>query len=319
MASVQELILASQAQREESPLVGILKSLAGGVDAYQQSKSNAIQDLVRQTAIQKQQQEMQMQLAAEQRKAAQRSKDQADEQALKESFKSVGGTPPPVMPQQKLTKVRDEEGNVTTSTVYGNDDVIGMTPYQKENLEIQRKRLGLEESKLNQKAKSGEMATQEKKEIKQNEILRKYNTYEAAKSSLISGLSGSVTGPIMGRLPALTEGQQVAEGAVAQMAPVLKDIFRVSGEGTFTDRDQDLLLRMVATRANSPGAATKKIEAMDKIVKAKLGLSDPMSEDEINDLAKSVGVNVGDKDNGINWSDAEEQELRALEAEFGGR
>lgn len=160
MASVQELILASQAQREESPLVGILKSLAGGVDAYQQSKSNAIQDLVRQTAIQKQQQEMQMQIAAEQRKAAQRAKDQADEQALKESFNSVGGTPPPVMPQQKLTKVRDEKGNVTTSTVYGNDDAIRMTPYQQASLSLREQDLGIKKSQAETKANDKQTRTE---------------------------------------------------------------------------------------------------------------------------------------------------------------
>ena len=41
----------------------------------------------------------------------------------------------------------------------------------------------------------------------------------------------TATGPIVWLVPALTTEQQTADGAVAIMAPVLKQMFRASGEG----------------------------------------------------------------------------------------
>ena len=99
--------------------------------------------------------------------------------------------------------------------------------------------------------------------------------YMAASNGLISGLSKTTTGPLAGRLPATTTQAQVGEGAVAAMAPVLKQLFRVAGEGTFTDKDQELLLNMVPTRKDTPEARKQKIANIDNIVAAKLGLPIP--------------------------------------------
>jgi hypothetical protein len=99
--------------------------------------------------------------------------------------------------------------------------------------------------------------------------------YMAASNGLISGLSKTTTGPLAGRLPATTTQAQVGEGAVAAMAPVLKQLFRVAGEGTFTDKDQELLLNMVPTRKDTPDARKQKIANIDNIVAAKLGLPIP--------------------------------------------
>jgi hypothetical protein len=96
--------------------------------------------------------------------------------------------------------------------------------------------------------------------------------YEAARDGLISGLGSADTGPLVGRVPALTTGQQRAEGGVAAMAPVLKQIFRVAGEGTFTDKDQEMLLNMIPTRKDTPEARASKIANIDSIVRAKLGV-----------------------------------------------
>lgn len=98
------------------------------------------------------------------------------------------------------------------------------------------------------------------------------NLYETAREGLMSGLEGSFTGPVAGKIPAITSAQQVAEGGVAAMAPVLKQLFRVAGEGTFTDKDQELLLNMVPTRKDNKDAARMKIANIDRIVKAKLGI-----------------------------------------------
>lgn len=95
--------------------------------------------------------------------------------------------------------------------------------------------------------------------------------YLAAREGVIEGMAGTDTGPLVGRLPALTEGQQIAEGSVAALAPILKQVFRAAGEGVFTDRDQQLLLDMAPKRTDHPEAAAAKIRNIDAIIKAKLG------------------------------------------------
>lgn len=102
-----------------------------------------------------------------------------------------------------------------------------------------------------------------------------YGIYESGMRGLYGGLSGATTGPVVGRLPAVTASQQVAEGGVAAMAPVLKQMFRAAGEGTFTDKDQTLLLAMLPTRTDLPAARDAKIANVDNIVRAKLGMPPP--------------------------------------------
>jgi hypothetical protein len=93
--------------------------------------------------------------------------------------------------------------------------------------------------------------------------------YDTAMSGLTEALGGTVTGPVAGWLPALTTNQQVAEGSVAAMAPILKQLFRGAGEGTFTDKDQELLIAMLPTRKDTPEARIIKVQNIDAIVRAK--------------------------------------------------
>lgn len=99
-----------------------------------------------------------------------------------------------------------------------------------------------------------------------------YELYSQAKKGLESSLGKTTTGPIVGRLPAYTAEQQAADSSVAAMAPVLKQLFRVAGEGVFTDRDQELLLRMVTNRTVRPEARKEILANVDNIVRAKLGM-----------------------------------------------
>lgn len=97
-----------------------------------------------------------------------------------------------------------------------------------------------------------------------------FNLYQTAFSGLSTSLGQTVTGPIFGLLPALTSNQQIADGAVAAVAPILKQMFRAAGEGTFTDSDQALLMAMVPTRKDKPDARASKMQNIDAIVRAKL-------------------------------------------------
>ncbi len=104
------------------------------------------------------------------------------------------------------------------------------------------------------------------------EVATALDVYEQAKKGLMTGLEGTTTGPLLGGIPAFTSSQQTATTAIAAMAPALKQLFRSAGEGTFTDRDQALLLEMIPTRETLPEARDAAIQNIDNIVKAKLGM-----------------------------------------------
>jgi len=80
-------------------------------------------------------------------------------------------------------------------------------------------------------------------------------------------------GPIYSMGPDVTPAQRTAAGSYANMAPVLKDVFRQAGEGTFTKDDQQVLLNMLPTRTDSPGTRKAKFENIDAIVRSKLGVN----------------------------------------------
>lgn len=144
--------------------------------------------------------------------------------------------------------------------------------YRNTQADLERSQQQLQRDIAQMQQRARDQAATQKTDTKLAELARTWNTYEQAKQGLLSGLAGTETGPIAGRLPAITSAQQTAEGAVSAMAPVLKQLFRVSGEGVFTDRDQQLLLDMVPTRKDSPEARANKIRNIDNIVRAKLGL-----------------------------------------------
>ena len=58
------------------------------------------------------------------------------------------------------------------------------------------------------------------------------------------------------------------------MLPTLKNIFREAGEGTFTDSDQKALEQLLPRRGQTKEAQVAQIEAIEKIVKAKLNIPD---------------------------------------------
>jgi len=104
------------------------------------------------------------------------------------------------------------------------------------------------------------------------------NVYETGIENLRDALGDTSTGPLVGILPAWTANAQVAEGAISLMAPVLKQMFRGAGEGTFTDKDQELLLGMIPTRKDNPEAVQAKLSALDNLVRAKLTVEQPQQQ-----------------------------------------
>ena len=97
-----------------------------------------------------------------------------------------------------------------------------------------------------------------------------FASYQQAMGALGIAMEDTSTGYLVGRMPAFTAEQQIADGAIAALAPILKNLFRSAGEGVFTDKDQDLLMKMVPTRLDLPRARAAKIANINAIVAAKL-------------------------------------------------
>ena len=133
--------------------------------------------------------------------------------------------------------------------------------------------LGLEELFARAAAQAGGSeagkSEQEKKALQvQND--KTWQIWQTAISGLEESLGNTATGRIAGLLPAITSNQQIADQAIAIMAPVLKNIFRESGEGVFTDRDQEILIDMIPDRGSNPDTIAYAINAINDIVAAKL-------------------------------------------------
>jgi len=108
-----------------------------------------------------------------------------------------------------------------------------------------------------------------------------FNLYSTAMQGLSTALGGTETGPVFGLLPAITSEAQIADGAIAAVAPILKQVFRVAGEGTFTDSDQRILNEMIPTRKDTPQARASKLNNINSIVRAKLGqIEQPAQTDQ---------------------------------------
>ena len=132
--------------------------------------------------------------------------------------------------------------------------------------------LQAESAAMKKRAELGEKATADKNalDIKNKKA---FSAFEIGMDNVEKTFAELDTGPISGSLPALTAKAQKAEGAVSMMAPILKSLFRESGEGIFTDKDQELLLNMAPKRTDHQEVVKYKTDMIRQIVAAKLGTS----------------------------------------------
>lgn len=175
-----------------------------------------------------------------------------------------GARAPVARPGLGVSRTPEEQAALTTAAQEQAKINAEMGAYaQKTGLEAERAG-AVEGAKVNAKAGAERADAQRTK----SDALR---VYEAGMKGLTSGLAGTITGPVAGRIPAITTGQQTAEGAIAAMAPILKQMFRTAGEGSFTDSDQQLLMEMLPKRTDTPETRAAKLANIDTIVRAKLG------------------------------------------------
>jgi len=115
--------------------------------------------------------------------------------------------------------------------------------------------------------------------------------YDTAMSGLVGTFENTNTGPFTGWLPALTSNQQITDAAIAAMAPVLKEIFRQAGEGSFSDGDRAALMAMIPDRTFKQEAIVSAIKNIDTIVRARLTSQENNQPEDTVTLPNGVTVN----------------------------
>lgn len=163
-------------------------------------------------------------------------------------------------------------------------------------LGVSQGNLALNRDKFGEDQRQFDVAQQAKQQPTEidDAAIRTASTWISARNALLNALQETNTFPGAGAFPATTHEAQTAEGAVAALAPVLKQIFRVAGEGVFTDRDQALLLEMVPDRNDHKRARLAKIENINRIISSKLGVNIPfMNEDGSLADASALGASPG--------------------------
>lgn len=96
-----------------------------------------------------------------------------------------------------------------------------------------------------------------------------FNAWQVAKNDYMTAHKNAGWG-----METLGDGARVRKAAESNMAPILKNLFRTAGEGTFTDKDQELLLGMVPNKWDSDEVAQQKLDMVDRLVRAKMGIPD---------------------------------------------
>lgn len=105
--------------------------------------------------------------------------------------------------------------------------------------------------------------------------------FDQAIGEVESSFNDTTTMPGAAAVP-FTASAQRANGAISAIGPVMKNIFRESGEGSWTDGDQKALDRMSPSLNDWPETRKAKIENIKKLVKIKMSNGNVPLEDIVN-------------------------------------
>ena len=174
----------------------------------------------------------------------------------------------------------------------GNELRVAIHPTTMEELRV----IGISKEAGKDEGVAAEEAAMREKE-------RRYLLFSTGINTLADDLKKTLTGPLQGLLHigTATDGQQQVKASKAFMAPILKELFRQKGEGTFTERDQEILLEMIPDEYTDGDTIDSVVERLDRIVKIQLGLESGYwhrgtgkiySEADIEMTAKNRGMTV---------------------------
>ncbi len=99
-----------------------------------------------------------------------------------------------------------------------------------------------------------------------------YAPFSTQLVSLREAFQGTGTGPLVGRIAALSGDAQKAEAAANIMEPIIKGVVRDAGEGTFTEGDRAQIRDMMPKRTDHPEVVVYKTQLLDNFVRGKLGV-----------------------------------------------
>lgn len=99
-----------------------------------------------------------------------------------------------------------------------------------------------------------------------------YTPFSTQLTALRDAYKGTGTGPLVGRFSGYTSSSQKAQAARDIMSPMLKQVVRDAGEGTFAKNDQDQIDAMMPKETDLPEVVDYKIGLMDTFVRGKLGV-----------------------------------------------
>lgn len=321
MASVQELLLAAEAQK--SPFISLLEGAAGGFGKAQDERyDNTIKLMQIDQMRREQEYQAEMQREWKERKEAE----------TKAQLNSVSGAPTPVMPVQKLkTKLsRDARGYITETIQEENPPIVSDLDRRYKESQIAANEARVSSAK--QKSSQAIQAAEDKKNMRLDAADQKADIVIKTIGEAKQGISGWSTG-LMGQMLSNVGGTD-ARNLKAKLEPIRSAL-------AFSELQK--MREMSPTGGALGQVAVKELELLEASVASLDQAQDGKQlEESLNSIQKHMnnwkaavaqargegyrfGVPSPEKppaeadNDDIGWSDEEERELRALEAEFGGR
>ena len=168
---------------------------------------------------------------------------------------------------------------VDRNLVEGIDRKVPLTEFEKQSLEEAKNKGAREQQKINETIrKNNEPTAADKKVIADKKQQEKdYQAYKLVSTDLkntYQSIAANLTGSLQGNLPAASKNSRMFETTQKQMLPLLKDVFRKPGEGTFTEGDQRLLTELLPSRTMDAEEFNAAITRLDAVVAMKVSQAD---------------------------------------------
>ena len=168
---------------------------------------------------------------------------------------------------------------VDRNLVEGIERKVPLTEFEKKSLEANAAKSAMEQQKIdNLYGENNKPTTADKKVIADKKRQEKdYQAYKLVSTDLkntYKNIPDILTGSLQGNLPAASQSSRMFETTQKQMLPLLKDVFRKPGEGTFTEGDQRLLTELLPNRTMNAEEFDVAIRRLDAVVAMKVSQAD---------------------------------------------
>ena len=168
---------------------------------------------------------------------------------------------------------------VDRNLVEGIERKVPLTEFEKKSLEANAAKSAMEQQKIdNLYEENNKPTTADKKVIADKKRQEKdYQAYKLVSTDLkntYKNIPDILTGSLQGNLPAASQSSRMFETTQKQMLPLLKDVFRKPGEGTFTEGDQRLLTELLPNRTMNAEEFDVAIRRLDAVVAMKVSQAD---------------------------------------------